>query len=107
MKPNETAGYDNINVNVINKTYEELKTLSCVNTRIFPDKLKIGKVSPILKNGEKDLLTNFRPMSFLSCFSKILERIMYDRIYTHFTENKVIFEKQFGFRAGRSTNHDV
>ena len=107
MKPNETAGYDNINVNVIKKTYEELKTLSCVNTWIFPDKLKIGKVSPILKNGEKDLLTNFRSMSFLSCFSKILERIMYDRIYTHFTENKVIFEKQFGFRAGRSTNHDV
>ena len=43
--------------------------------------LKIAKVSPIFKNSEKDLLTNYRPISVLPCFSKILERIMYDRLY--------------------------
>ena len=64
LKPNKTPGYDNINVNVVKKIYEELKTplmhifnLS-LSTGIFPDKLKIPKVSPIFKNGEKDLLTN-------------------------------------------------
>ena len=65
LKPNKTPGYDNINVNVVKKIYEELKTplmrifnLS-LSTGIFPDKLKIAKVSPIFKNGEKDLLTNY------------------------------------------------
>ena len=55
MKPNKTLGYDNINVNVVKKIYEELKTplmrifnLS-LSTGIFPDKLKIAKVSPMFK----------------------------------------------------------
>ena len=65
LRPNKTLGYDNINVNVVKKIYEELKTplmrifnLS-LSTGIFPDKLKITKVSPIFKNGEKDRLTNY------------------------------------------------
>ena len=65
LKPNKTPGHDNINVNVVKKIYEELKTPLMrffnllLSTEIFPDKLKIAKVSPIFKNGEKDLLTNY------------------------------------------------
>ena len=91
--PNKTPGYDNTNVNVVKKIYEELKTplmrifnLS-LSTGIFPDKLKIAKVSPIFKNGKKDLLTNYQLISVLPCFSKVLERIMYDRLYSYVTEN--------------------
>ena len=64
LKPNKTPGYDNINVNIVKKIYEELKTplMHIFNllliTGIFPDKLKIAEVSPIFKNGKKDLLTN-------------------------------------------------
>ena len=82
LKANKTPGCDNINVNVVKKIYEELKTpLICIfnlslSTGIFPDKLKIAKVSPIFKNGEKDLLTNYRLILVLLCFSKILECIM-------------------------------
>ena len=63
LKHNKTAGYDNKNINVIMKTYEELKTfLLCIfnlslRTGIFPDKLKIAKVSPILESSKKDLIT--------------------------------------------------
>ena len=94
MKPNKTPGYDDINVNVVTKIYEELKTPLMrtfnisLTTGIFPDKLKIAKVSPTFKNGDKDLLTNYRPTSVLPCFSKLLERIMYDRLYSYLTENK-------------------
>ena len=70
-----------------------------LSTGIFPDKLKLAKVSSIFKNVEKDFLTNYLPISVVSCFSKILENITYKRLYTYFTENKTIFEKQFGFRA--------
>ena len=76
-----------------------------LSTGIFPDTLKVAKVSPIFKNGGKDLLTNYRPISVLPCFSKILERIMYDRLYSYLTENKILFKKQFGFTSGHSTDH--
>ena len=44
---------------------------------MVPNALKIAKVTPIFKTGEKDLIKNYRPISVLPCFSKILERIMY------------------------------
>ena len=59
LKLNETPGYDNINSNVVKKIYEELKTPLMrifnllLTTGIFPDKLKIAKVSAIFKNGKK------------------------------------------------------
>ena len=68
-----------------------------LGTEIFPDKLKTTKVSPIFKNGKKDLLTNYQPISVLPCFSKILERIMYDRLYSYLTGNKILFKKQLRF----------
>ena len=111
MKPNKAPGYDNINVNVLKKVYEELKTPLMhifnllLSTGIFPDKLKIAKVSPIFKNGKKDLLTNYWSISVLPSFSKILEHTMYDRLYSYLTENKILFKIQFGFRSGHSTNH--
>ena len=77
-----------------------------LKTGIFPDKLKIAKVSPIFKNGG-DLLTNYRPISVIPCFSKILERIIHERLFTYCTENETIFKKQFGFRADHSTNQSI
>ena len=63
METDDTAGYDNVNVNVIKESHEELKTplnflFLSLSTEIFPDKLKVANVSPVFKNGEKDLLTN-------------------------------------------------
>ena len=75
MKPNKFAGYDNINANIIKKIYEKLKTSLMNNlynlslsSGILPDKLKIANVSPVFKNGEKDLLTNLWPILVLPCF---------------------------------------
>ena len=43
----------------------------------------------------------------LSCFSKILERIMYNRLYQYLTENKIFYPTKFGFQAGHSTEHAI
>ena len=67
--------------------------------------MKIAKVTPFYKSGKKNLMTNYRPISVLSCFSKILERIMYDCLYSYLNDNNLFFQKQFGFREGHSTNH--
>ena len=67
--------------------------------------MKIAKVTSIFKSGKKELLTNYRPISVLSSFSKILERIMYNRVYNFLNDNNLLFRKQFSFRKGHSTDH--
>ena len=100
LKPN----YDNISSNVVNETsdifftpLEYIFNLS-LQQEIFPGNLKIAEVSPIYRKDEEFLLTNYRPISFLPCFSKLLERIMYNRIFKYLSEKSILYEKQFGFR---------
>ena len=53
---------------------------------IFPDKLKIAKVVPIFKAGKDNIdsyVHNYRPISLMSCFSKIFERVVYNQLYNH------------------------
>ena len=78
-----------------------------IEKAIFPDDLKIAKVTPIYKAGDKSDLSNYRPASVLSCFSKIVERIMYNHLYQFLTENKILFPKQFGFQTGHSTEYVI
>ena len=73
----------------------------------FPDSLKIAKVTPVYKSGDSSSLSNYRPVSVLPCFSKMLERIMYTRLYNHLQENKILYSKQFGFQRGHSTDYAI
>ena len=67
--------------------------------------MKFAKVSPRFKKGDKSILSKYGPISVNPCFSKILERIMYNRFNTYLAKNNILFNKQFGFRAGHSTEH--
>jgi hypothetical protein len=60
-------------------------------------------VIPIFKKGNTDRVENYRPISLLSNMSKILEKIMYKRIMDYINKNNILYENQFGFRAGHST----
>ena len=73
----------------------------------FPDSLKIAKVTPVYKSGDSSSLSNYRPVSVLPCFSKMLEHIMYTRLYNHLQENKILYSKQFGFQRGHSTDYAI
>jgi hypothetical protein len=72
---------------------------------IFPDKLKIAKVTPIFKKGSRTDKSNYRPISVLSIFSKIFEKLVYKRVYNYLEYRNILNEFQFGFRANRSTSH--
>ena len=74
---------------------------------IFPDSLKITKVSPIFKSGDKDNVSNYLPISILPVFSKVLERIMYNRVYNHLDCKPLLYEKQFGFQKNNSTEYAI
>ena len=72
---------------------------------VFPTALKMAKVVPIHKGGCKHDIQNYRPISLLSAFSKIYEKVMYSRMHDFLSNNKVLIENQFGFRRGRSCEH--
>ena len=78
-----------------------------METGIFPKILKIGKVTPVYKKGDPQVFDNYRPISILPIFGKIFEKIIYSRLYSFFTSQMVIYDKQFGFRANHSTAHAV
>ena len=113
LKINKSLGYDDISFNVIKKCFsslcEPLKYLFnlSIEKGIFPDDLKIAKVTPIYKSDDKSDLSNYRPISVLSCFSKMFERIMYNRLYQDLTENEILYPKQFRFQTGHSTEHAI
>ena len=70
----------------------------------FPNELKIGKISPIFKRGNPELIENYRPVSTLPIFAKIFEKIIHTRLYNFFTSQNSLSDKQFGFRKGHSTS---
>ena len=74
---------------------------------IFPDDLKIARVTPVFKGGDEKDLENYRPISILLCFSKILERIMYNRLYNHLIKNNILYSKQFEFQKGHSMEYTI
>ena len=74
---------------------------------IFPQKLKIAKVIPLHKGGSRAEVSNYRPISLLSCFSKIFEKIMQARLLEHLKSEKILFDSQYGFRAGHSCEHAI
>ena len=72
---------------------------------IFPEKLKIMKVIPLHKGGSTQDLNNFRPISLLSIFDKIIEKILHKRLYQFLEHHHILFENEFGFRKDNSTSY--
>lgn len=71
----------------------------------FPDDFKIAKIIPIFKKGQKCSIENYRPISILSVFSKILEKVMYNRLVPFLEKYNILSSSQFGFRKGKSINN--
>ena len=76
-------------------------------TGIFPTQMKIAKVIPIHKSGDKHSFTNYRPISLLSQFSKIIEKLFATRLDSFVDKHQLLSNHQYGFRSGRSTSMAV
>ena len=82
LKQNKAADYDDLSSSIIIDAYDSLKNILfhifkvSIKQGVFPVSLKIAKVTPIFKSGAKDNISNYRPISILPVFSKVLERIM-------------------------------
>ena len=111
LKINKSPGYDCITnfllKHIIGDIVSPLTHILNLSIRngIVPDKMKIAKVIPIFKKGNAQEVGNYRPISLLTSFSKILEKIIYKRTISFLTEFDILSRTQFGFRQKHSTTH--
>ena len=88
---NDTEGFNTMMTKKIMDYTVTPLTILCnwsLTSGVFPDKLKIAKIIPLFKSGDKHLLTNYRPVSILPQFSKILEKVFYNRLKLFFEKSK-------------------
>ena len=109
FNPNKSAGHDNVGNYIIKKFGNEIvKPVTNISnlsllTGVVPDKLKTAKVIPIYKKADSAMFSNYRPVLLLSCFSKILERLVSDRCVNNISDQEILTDKQYGFRPKHST----
>ena len=109
MKNSDSAGYDEISINLIKKCVDCIaEPLSlifnlCLSEGSFPDSLKTAKVCPIFKSGSKMDFTNYRPISILASFSKILEKLVATRLLSFIDKHNILSQSQYGFRKNHSS----
>ena len=108
LDPNKAHGHDMFSIRMIKLCGNSIcKPLSiifkdCLSEGKFPHEWKKANVVPVHKKGNKQSLENYRPISLLPICSKIFERLIYNEMFTFFTENDLISPNQSGFRPGES-----
>ena len=109
LDPSKSQGPDNINPKILKEAAHELGkplaklfNLSLLKKQ-FPDTWKLANVVPVYKKESKNIVSNYRPISLLSCIGKVFERCIYKHMYNFFITNDVITQLQSGFRPGDSS----
>ena len=78
-----------------------------ISTGIYPHLLKHAKVIPVYKTGDETDPCNYRPISLLSVFNRLFEKLMYKRLRSYCEKNGIFFSSQYGFRDNCSTQHAI
>jgi hypothetical protein len=108
-----TSGDDDIPENLVKQCILLIKgplthiyNLS-LNSGVFPDLWKTAEVKPLHKKADKYDMYNYKTVSIIPVFAKLLERLMYNRMRSFLYENKILSEGQNGFRKGKSIDTTV
>ena len=101
MKNKSSYGYDNISnkliksaKNVLIKPFTLIAN-QCLHTGIYPSQLKLSRVKPLFKSGDKSKFNNYRPISLLPSLSKIFESVIFNQLLHYFVENNLLSMEQF------------
>uniref|UniRef100_A0A669B1C7 Reverse transcriptase domain-containing protein n=1 Tax=Oreochromis niloticus TaxID=8128 RepID=A0A669B1C7_ORENI len=109
-KSKSSMDYHDINMSVVKQVILNIAsplTYVCnlsFQSGCFPKKMKIAKVIPLYKSNDKHSFTNYRPISLLPQFSKILEKLFNSRLEKFLEKNQIINVGQYGFRTQRTTS---
>ena len=113
LKTSRSSGHDGISVFLLKRIIINIATpLSyifnlSISTGKCPSSFKTAKVIPVFKKDDPSLLTNYRPISILPSMSKILEKIIYKRLYIFLQVNDILIPNQYGFRKKYSTDYAI
>ena len=105
LKTKTTCAYDGISNRIIKLRapfmISPLRYIcnAVLSPGVFPDKLKYATVKSIFKKGDKHDISNYRPISFLTSFSKIIEKLIYTRLHTHIDMNGILVLEQLGSQS--------
>ena len=110
---NSSAGWDGFPISIAKQCSKNfVKPLtalinSSIREGVFPRELKKARVVPIFKTGDKSLINNYRPISILSFYSKVFEKLMYNKLYNFIEANDSLYAHQYVFRRGHSTQQAI
>jgi len=113
MLPKSSCGFDLLSNRMLKKEKIRFAKLilplinETITNNIFPDALKLARVIPIFKKGDKSNLNNYRPISLLPVLSKVLEKVLNKQLTKKLDELHLIDDNQYGFRTGHSTEDAV
>ena len=111
LKSKSSSGHDGLSSIQLKYISSEIITIltriinQSLCTGIFPNSLKIAKISPIFKKGDPHITDNYRPISLLPVISKVIEKVVFLQVYNYFVENKLLYDSQYGFRKLHSTEY--
>ena len=113
INPNKATGSDGISGQMLLLCGEsvvlplQIIFRNILSTSIYPDMWKLANVTPIFKKSDKQLIKNYRPISLLPICGKILEKIIFNKLYNYLHSNNLITKNQSGFRPGDSTTNQL
>ena len=110
LKRKNSSGHDNISSALLkDMKFELAKPLEILSLSegSVPDDMKLAQVIPIYKAKNKETLNNYRPISLLPTFAKLIEKLVHKRLYNFFSAQSLFYPSQYGFRPKHSTNQAV
>ena len=113
MPNKKSSGHDHLDNELLKQIKSEVsESLMILINRsldegIFPQKMKLSDVFPLYKNKSRIESTNYRPISLLLTISKVLEKIVYKRVYSFLDQTSQIFVSQYGFCSKHSSENAI
>ena len=109
LPPKKSSGLDGISAKLLKDAAHNIAgplvdifNLS-LRTGIFPDDWKLAKVTPVFKDGNRNICGNYRPISVISVVAKVFEKLVYQQLKSFMIKNNILMDLQSGFRAKHST----
>ena len=113
LKTKDSHGYNGISTRILKLSAPYIVSPitfiinKMLSSGIYPDRLKYSEVKPLFKSGNATDLAHYRPISLLTSFSKIFEKLIHQRLYYFFDQQNILIKEQHGFRENMSTETDT